>query len=55
MQYILRDGSEWGSLLPITYTRSVADVRLGILTLREKWEKRCKSTVQVLNTTYLGI
>lgn len=55
MHFILRDGSEWGSLLPLTYTRSVADLRMGILTLREKWEKRCKSKVYVLNTTYLGI
>ena len=27
------------NLLPLTYTRPVADVRVGILTIREKWEK----------------
>jgi UDP-N-acetylglucosamine diphosphorylase/glucosamine-1-phosphate N-acetyltransferase len=26
-------------LLPFTYTRPVADIRIGILTIREKWEK----------------
>ena len=27
------------SLLPLTWTRPVADIRIGILTIREKWEK----------------
>lgn len=30
----------WQSMLPLTYTRPVADVRCGILTLAEKWQKR---------------
>ncbi len=29
----------WADLLPITYTRPIADIRIGILTIREKWEK----------------
>lgn len=28
-----------GNLLPITFTRPVADIRQGILTIREKWER----------------
>src|SRR3954469_18778674 len=27
------------NLLPLTFTRPVADIRIGILTIREKWEK----------------
>ena len=27
------------NLLPITYTRPVAEIRLGINTIREKWER----------------
>ena len=39
MNYILFDGSVRDQLLPFTYTRPVADIRVGILTLREKWEQ----------------
>ena len=38
MNYILFDGDVRDQLLPFTYTRPVADIRVGILTLREKWE-----------------
>ena len=39
MNYILFDSDVRSSLLPFTYTRPVADIRIGILTIREKWEK----------------
>ena len=39
MNYILFDGDVRNALLPFTYTRPVADIRVGILTIREKWEK----------------
>ncbi|HEX5743209.1 MAG TPA: putative sugar nucleotidyl transferase, partial [Flavobacteriaceae bacterium] len=38
MNYILFDGPYRNSLLPFTFTRPVADIRVGILTIREKWE-----------------
>ena len=38
MNYILFDGPSRNQLLPFTYTRPVADIRVGILTIREKWE-----------------
>ncbi|MGB5236727.1 MAG: putative sugar nucleotidyl transferase, partial [Flavobacteriaceae bacterium] len=38
MNYILFDGQVRDSLLPFTFTRPVADIRIGILTIREKWE-----------------
>lgn len=37
MNLILFDDERRSHLLPLTYTRPVADLRLGILTLREKW------------------
>ncbi|MCA6078020.1 GlmU family protein [Fulvivirga sedimenti] len=41
MKVILFDEAEtWQHLLPLTYTRPVADLRVGILTLAEKWERR---------------
>lgn len=39
MNYILFDDSTRINLLPLTFTRPVADIRIGILTIREKWEK----------------
>ena len=41
------------SLLPLTYTRPVADLRVGILTLAEKWELVLKSKVSFLTEDYL--
>ncbi|MCC7301997.1 MAG: GlmU family protein [Bacteroidia bacterium] len=36
---VLFDDHTRGNLLPFTFTRPVADIRIGILTIREKWEK----------------
>ena len=38
MNYILFDNPGRDNLLPLTFTRPVADIRIGILTIREKWE-----------------
>jgi len=38
MNYILFDDSSRPHLLPFTHTRPVADIRCGILTMRERWE-----------------
>jgi hypothetical protein len=35
---ILFDDESWDSLLPLTFTRPVCELRIGILTIREKWE-----------------
>lgn len=32
------DTDTWENLLPLTFTRSIAECRIGILTIREKWE-----------------
>ena len=53
MNYILFDGSVRNSLLPFTYTRPVADIRIGILTIREKWEKYLGFTITTLTEDYL--
>lgn len=41
-------------LLPFTYTRPVADIRVGILTIREKWEKQLGEKVNSLTEQYLA-
>lgn len=41
------------NLLPLTFTRPVADVRVGILTIRQKWEKLLGQTSFSLTEPYL--
>jgi UDP-N-acetylglucosamine diphosphorylase/glucosamine-1-phosphate N-acetyltransferase len=53
MNYILFDGPSRNALLPFTFTRPVADIRIGILTIREKWEKYLGSTTTTLTEEYL--
>lgn len=53
MNYILFDGETHQKLLPLTYTRPVADLRIGILTIREKWEKYLSTTTSTLTQNYL--
>ncbi len=53
MNYILFDSDVRSSLLPFTYTRPVADIRIGILTIREKWEKFLGFTTTSITEEYL--
>ncbi len=51
---ILFDASEVrDNLLPMTFTRPVADLRVGILTIREKWEHMLEGTYSYITTEYL--
>ena len=53
MNYILFDSSSRSNLLPLTFTRPVADIRFGILTIREKWERFLKTSTSSLTEAYL--
>ena len=53
MNYILFDGPFRTALLPFTYTRPVADIRFGILTIREKWERYLGATTTTITEDYL--
>ncbi len=53
MNYILFDGIYRNNLLPLTYTKPVAEIRIGILTIREKWEKQLGATTSSLTEEYL--
>jgi UDP-N-acetylglucosamine diphosphorylase/glucosamine-1-phosphate N-acetyltransferase len=53
MNYILFDSDVRKSLLPFTYTRPVADIRIGVLTIREKWEKFLGFTTTSITEEYL--
>jgi UDP-N-acetylglucosamine diphosphorylase/glucosamine-1-phosphate N-acetyltransferase len=54
MNYILFDGPYRNALLPFTFTRPVADIRIGILTIREKWEAHLGFTTTTLTEDYLS-
>ncbi|MCQ2263466.1 MAG: GlmU family protein [Bacteroidales bacterium] len=53
MNIILFDGWCRTHLLPLTFTRPTADVRVGILTIREKWEKYFGQPTSTLTKYYL--
>lgn len=54
MNYILFDSAFRNNLLPLTFTRPVADLRIGILTIREKWEFMLGTTTSSLTEPYLA-
>jgi UDP-N-acetylglucosamine diphosphorylase/glucosamine-1-phosphate N-acetyltransferase len=41
------------TFLPLTFTRPLADIRWGILTFRQKWEKHLHQPVSVLTVSHL--
>ena len=54
MNYILFDGTVRNALLPFTFTRPVADILVGILTIREKWENYLGTTTTTVTEEYLS-
>lgn len=55
MHYVLFDDPTRLKLLPFTFTRPVADIRLGIFTIREKWEHVLGAKTSTLTEAYLSI
>lgn len=53
MNYILFDSDIRNNLLPFTHTRPVADIRCGIMTMRERWEHFIKAETGTLSEPYL--
>jgi len=54
MNYVLFDDSSHEQLLPLTLTRPVADIRIGILSIREKWGKLLGTKTSTLTKDYLS-
>lgn len=54
MNYILFGDQTREHLLPFTFLRPVADIRVGILTIREKWEKYLGAKTSSLTIDYLS-
>lgn len=53
MNYILFDDKSWDNLLPLTFTKPTCEVRAGILTIKEKWEKLLNAKLSYLTKEYL--
>lgn len=54
LNYILFDDFRRINLLPLTFTRPVAEIRIGILTIKEKWEKMLESSCSYHTVDYLA-
>jgi len=54
MNYILFDDHSWENLLPLTFTRPTSEIRIGILTIKEKWERYLNTSCSYLTKDYLA-
>jgi UDP-N-acetylglucosamine diphosphorylase/glucosamine-1-phosphate N-acetyltransferase len=54
MKIVLFDGIGHRQLLPLTYTRPVAHIRVGILTIEEKWAAYFEDGVKLRTKDYLS-
>jgi UDP-N-acetylglucosamine diphosphorylase/glucosamine-1-phosphate N-acetyltransferase len=55
MAIILFDTSTRNSLFPLTYTKAIAALRFGILTIQERWKLKSKEEVFIRTENYLQI
>lgn len=55
MNYILFDDHSWQNLLPLTYTKPVSEIRIGILKISEKWEKHLNTKISYQTQPYLSV
>lgn len=51
--FILFDDDCRDHLLPFTFTRPVSEIRIGILTIREKWQRSLNAKPLYFTPTYL--
>lgn len=51
---ILFDDNTWQALLPLTYTRPVCEIRVGMVTIREKWEQMTGASFSWKTQDYLS-
>lgn len=55
MNFILFDSAkDYKNLLPLTYTRPISDLRIGILTIAQKWEKYLNVNISYSPMNYLA-
>ena len=52
--YILFDGPQRDSLLPLTYMRAIGDILVGMYTIRQKWQKHLNVKLDQIVPSYLS-
>jgi UDP-N-acetylglucosamine diphosphorylase/glucosamine-1-phosphate N-acetyltransferase len=55
INYVLFDDAGWSDLLPLTFTRPACEIRIGILTIKEKWELLFKKDFSYKTESYLSV
>lgn len=53
MNIIFYDTELWEELLPLTFTKPIAELRVGILKISEKWQKHLKATISYATKEHL--
>lgn len=54
MNVILFDQEQsWKNLLPLTYTRPISEIRIGILTIKQKWDLELNTTCSYFTKSFL--
>ena len=54
LKYVLFDGVYHQKLKPLTLTRPVSDLRIGIFKIRDKWELALDTQVAIRTKDYLS-
>ncbi len=54
LNIILFGDDHWSHLLPLTFTKPICELRIGILTIKEKWEKRLQGNASYITQDYLA-
>lgn len=55
MNYVLYDDDlHWKNFLPLTFSRPVSELRIGILTIKEKWDNYLSATCSYHSQAYLS-
>ncbi len=54
LNIILFDDDKWQDLLPLTFTRPICELRVGILTIKEKWERHLNGFASYITQDYLS-
>ena len=54
MNYILFDNESWQNFLPLTFTRPISEIRLGILRISEKWNTYLNQEISYMTQDYLS-
>ncbi|MCA0431467.1 MAG: glucose-1-phosphate thymidylyltransferase [Bacteroidetes bacterium] len=51
---LIDDYNTWKNFLPFTFTKPVSELRIGILTIKEKWEKYLQTNVELVCENFLS-